>query len=53
MAEQAIKKEVDSAVEEAKAGPVPKDDMLWKNIYKDTLGMHLRGRDSKTKIQLT
>ena len=50
---QAIKKEVDSAVEEAKAGPLPKDDMLWKNIYKDTLGVHMRGRDSKTKIQLT
>ena len=31
---QAIKKEVDTAVEEAKTGPLPKDEMLWKNIYR-------------------
>ena len=39
-------------MEEAKTGPVPKDEMLWKNIYQNGLGSHTRGRDSKTKIQL-
>lgn len=38
---QAIKKEVDTAVEEAKTGPLPKDELLWKNIYMDGLGMLL------------
>lgn len=51
--EKGIKKEVDAAVEEAKKGPLPKEEQLWKNIYVDTLGMHLRGRDSKTKIKLS
>ena len=39
-------------MEEAKTGPLPKDELLWKNIYMDGLGSHTRGRDSKTKIQL-
>ncbi|KAK9806210.1 hypothetical protein WJX72_005469 [[Myrmecia] bisecta] len=50
--EKALKKEVDQAVEEAKASPPPEDSMLWANIYKDTLGAHTRGLDSKIKVAL-
>lgn len=49
---QAVKKEVDTAVIEAKASPVPEAEMLWKNIYKDPLGSSVKGLDSKTHIKL-
>ena len=49
---QAVKKEVDEAVEKAKKGTIPKADMLWKNIYAETLGGVMRGMDSQTKIKL-
>lgn len=50
--EKAVKKEVDTAVIEAKASPVPEAEMLWKNIYKDPLGSSVKGLDSKTHIKL-
>jgi pyruvate dehydrogenase E1 component alpha subunit len=28
-----VKKEIDSAVEAAKAAPIPPDHWLWKNVY--------------------
>lgn len=52
MDSQAIKKEVDEAVERAKQGTIPPAEMLWKNIYKAPLGSVMRGLDSQTKIQL-
>jgi pyruvate dehydrogenase E1 component alpha subunit len=50
--DQAVKKEVDDAVEKAKKGSIPPADALWKNIYLDTLGSKMKGLDSKTHIQL-
>ncbi len=50
---QAIKKEVDDAVEKAKQGTIPPADRLWKNIYSDPLGAVMRGMDSQTKISLS
>ena len=47
-----MKKEVDTAVIEAKESPVPEPEMLWKNIYKDPLGSSVKGLDSKTHIKL-
>lgn len=49
---QAVKKEVDEAVEKAKQGTIPPAENLWKNIYVDPVGSTMRGLDSKTKIQL-
>ena len=49
---QAIKKEVDTAVEQAKASSIPKPEALWQNIYKDGLSASFRGLDSKTFITL-
>ena len=49
---QAVKKEVDTAVSEAKNSPVPEADALWRNIYKDPLGCSVKGLDSKTHIKL-
>ena len=49
---QAIKKEVDSAVEQAKQSSPPPPEMLWTNTYKDTLGVSTRGIDSRTKVEL-
>jgi pyruvate dehydrogenase E1 component alpha subunit len=49
---QAVKKEVDEAVEKAKQGSIPPPEMLWQNIYAAPLGAKLRGLDSQTKIQL-
>ena len=49
---QSIKKEIDEAVEKAKASSVPPKEMLWTNTYKDTLGVSTRGIDSKTKVKL-
>ena len=49
---QAIKKEVDSAVEQAKQSSPPPPEMLWTNTYKDTLGVYTRGIDSRTKVKL-
>lgn len=49
---QAVKKEVDTAVSEAKNSPVPEAEALWQNIYKDPLGSSVKGLDSKTHIKL-
>lgn len=49
---QDVKKEIDAAVDKAKNSPIPPDDALWKNIYKDTLGSKMKGLDSAVKIQL-
>lgn len=50
--EKDVKKEIDAAVDKAKNSPIPPDDALWKNIYKDTLGSKMKGLDSAVKIQL-
>jgi len=47
-----VKKEVDTAVSEAKNSPVPEPEALWQNIYKDPLGSSVKGLDSKTHIKL-
>ena len=52
MCAQAVKKEVDTAVSEAKNSPVPEAEALWQNIYKDPLGSSVKGLDSKTHIKL-
>ncbi|KAL4452777.1 hypothetical protein ABPG75_008439 [Micractinium tetrahymenae] len=44
--EKEIKKEIDDAIEKAKAAPVPAGGELWTNIYVDPVGMSLRGLDS-------
>ena len=49
---QAVKKEVDEAVEKAKQGTIPAAEQLWKNIYHESLGAVMRGMDSQTKIKL-
>ena len=49
---QAVKKEVDTAVSDAKNSPVPEAEELWHNIYKDPLGSSVKGLDSKTHIKL-
>lgn len=49
---QAVKKEVDDAVEKAKQGTIPPAENLWKHIYKAPLGSVMKGLESKTKIQL-
>ena len=49
---QEVKKEIDAAVDKAKNSPIPKDEALWKNIYKDTLGGKMKGLDSSSNIQL-
>ncbi|GLI67334.1 hypothetical protein VaNZ11_011522 [Volvox africanus] len=38
-----VKKEVDDAVEAAKAGTIPPDSWLWKNMYVAPLGGEMRG----------
>lgn len=49
---QAVKKEVDEAVELAKKSATPPGEMIWTNIYKETLGADTRGVDSRTKVKL-
>lgn len=44
--EKEIKKEIDEAIEKAKAAPVPAAGELWTDIYVDPVGMSLRGLDS-------
>lgn len=44
--EKEIKKEIDEAIEKAKAAPMPDAGELWTNIYVDPVGMSLRGLDS-------
>ncbi|PSC74828.1 Pyruvate dehydrogenase E1 component subunit mitochondrial [Micractinium conductrix] len=44
--EKEVKKEIDGAIEAAKAAAVPAPEELWASIYKDNLGMSLRGLDS-------
>jgi len=43
--EKEVKKEVDEAVEAAKASPTPPDHWLWKNVYKDASNVALRNID--------
>ena len=45
---QAVKKEVDVAVEQAKKGTIPSVDVLYKNIYRAPLGSVARGIDAKS-----
>jgi TPP-dependent pyruvate/acetoin dehydrogenase alpha subunit len=47
-----VKKEVDTAVEEAKAEADPAMESLWEHIYVDTLGISVRGLDSQSKVAL-
>lgn len=49
---QAVKKEVDTAVEQAKASSIPAPGQLWQNIYKDGLKASFRGLDSKSPVTL-
>lgn len=41
--EKAIKKEIDSSVEAAKAEAPSPDEWLWRNVYRDSSGVQLRG----------
>ncbi len=45
---QAVKKEVDASVEQAKKGTIPSVDVLYKNIYRAPLGSVARGIDAKS-----
>ena len=45
--EREVKKEVDAAVEGAKAGPVPPAEALWRHVYVDPLGAKARGVDQE------
>ena len=49
---QSLKKDVDTAVEQAKLSAIPPTEHLYQNIYADGLGMTIRGLDSQHKIQL-
>lgn len=40
--EKGIKKEVDDAVEAAKASPPPPDAWLWRNMYQEPRGCEMR-----------
>jgi len=40
--EKKVKKEVDTAVEEAKAAFAPPTEWLWRNVYVDSKGMEMR-----------
>ncbi|GIM03677.1 hypothetical protein Vretimale_8202 [Volvox reticuliferus] len=42
-ADKDVKKEVDDAVEAAKAGTIPPDSWLWRNMYVAPLGAEMRG----------
>lgn len=46
--EKTVKKEIDAAVEAAKAADFPGEEVLAAHIYVDGLGMQLRGVDSKS-----
>lgn len=46
--EKAAKKEVDAAIEAAKAADFPGEEVLAAHIYVDGMGMQLRGVDSKS-----
>jgi pyruvate dehydrogenase E1 component alpha subunit len=50
--EKAVRAEVDAAVEQAKADPVPGMDWLARNVYKEPLGVSARGVDSQTRHAL-
>ena len=45
--EREVKKEVDAAVEGAKAGVPPALDALWANVYTEPLGVKGRGVDQE------
>ena len=40
-----MKKEVDSAIERAKAADIPDLSTIWADVYADGLAMKLRGVD--------
>lgn len=42
---QDVKKEVDSAIEKAKAADIPDLSTIWADVYADGLAMKLRGVD--------
>ena len=46
--EREVKKEVDAAVESAKAGVPPTADALWRNVYTEPLGTKARGVDQES-----
>jgi pyruvate dehydrogenase E1 component alpha subunit len=41
--EKSLKKEVDAAVEEAKAAPIPPEEWAFRNVYVDNSNVVLRG----------
>jgi hypothetical protein len=49
---QDVKKEVDAAIEQAKKGSPPADDMLTRNIYRAPIGSTARGVQSGSRIKL-
>ena len=49
---QSLKKDVDTAVEQAKLSSIPPPEQLYEHIYNDGLNMTIRGLDSQHKIQL-
>jgi hypothetical protein len=51
-APQSLKKDVDTAVEQAKLSAIPPTEQLYENIYRDGLDMTIRGLDSQHKIRL-
>jgi pyruvate dehydrogenase E1 component alpha subunit len=50
--EKAAKKEVDEAVEKARADAPPAPDALYKNVFVDPVGAVVRGIDSEARIKL-
>lgn len=50
--EKDVKKEVDSAIEAAKASPPPGTELLFKDVYVDGLGMTLRNIDRANNVKL-
>ena len=51
--EREVKKEVDAAVEGAKAGVPPSLDALWANVYAAPLGVKARGVDQEAWAAIT
>lgn len=46
--EKEVKREVDAAIEAAKAGTAPAAGALFEHVYQDALGSSVRGVDSQT-----
>lgn len=49
--DKAIKKEIDEAVEQAKASPQPPPELLWTNLYSNVENVEMRGMTNGTKYQ--